>query len=81
MIIKTVLTVLGVDITAYLDFDYEPKQEGGQWHEPIQESMSFKDIQSFFVDDKARKELNAAGLGYVRSERAGDELEKILSKE
>jgi len=80
MKIKTTATVLGVDVPVHLFYSYQPKQDGGQFIEPIKESLELYNIIIPSLNQKITRELNEAGLEFIRSERAGDELEKILGR-
>jgi len=78
MKIKTTATVLGVDVPVHIFYSYQPRQDGGQFIEPIRESLELYNIIFPRLNRKQTRELNEAGLEYIRSQRAGDELERVL---
>ena len=78
MKIKTTATVLGVDVPVHLFYSYQPRQDGGSFIEPIKESLELYNIIFPSLNQKITRELNEAGLEYLRSERAGDEVERVL---
>jgi len=78
MKIKTTATVLGVDVPVHVFYSHQPRQDGGSFIEPIKEGLELCNIIIPRLNQKKTIELNEAGMEYIRSERAGDEVERVL---